>query len=56
MERRVDHRRRAAFMLEYRLSAHWAATGEWDAQYNHSSLSRYEYARQVVLLGINGRF
>ncbi|MDX1800273.1 MAG: tetratricopeptide repeat protein [Marinobacter sp.] len=56
VERRVDHRRRAAFMLEYRLSAQWAATGEWDAQYNSSSLSRYEYARQVMLLGINGRF
>lgn len=56
VERRLDHRRRGAVMMEYRLSSRWTATGEWDAQYNQSSLSRYNYSRQVVMLGIDGQF
>lgn len=56
VEQRLDHRRRGAVMLEYRLSSRWTATGEWDAQDNQSSLPRYEYTRQVVMVGINGQF
>ncbi len=56
VERRVDHRRQGAVMLEYRLTSRWTATGEWDAQYNQSSLSRYDYSGQVVTVGISGQF
>lgn len=55
-ERRLDHRSRGAIMLEYRLSSRWTVSGEWDSQYNESSLARYDYSRQVIQVGVDGRF
>lgn len=51
-ERRRERRWQMELSADYRLTDTWLVRGEWRYQDQHSTISRYEYRRQVVMLSL----
>lgn len=56
VERRIDQRTQGTLLTEFALSAAWSLRGEWMFRDNQSTLERYDYRRQMAMVGIEGLF